>query len=135
MTAPVTRVPTRRLAAAAWRRRTLARPAGSRGRRSPARRPAYSLITVHRGDTLSAIALRYHTTVARLVALNHLPGDGDLIYAGQTLRVPGPASSSGGGGSGAVYYTVRPGDTLDGIAARFHVAPTASPGATTCRAR
>ena len=40
--------------------------------------------------------LRYHTTVARLVALNHLPGDGDLIYAGQTLKVPGGHSHSGG---------------------------------------
>jgi LysM repeat protein len=83
----------------------------------------FSLIHVHRGDTLSALALRYHTTVAQLVALNHLPGNGDLIIAGQTLRVPGSGSASGsGGGSSAVStYTVRPGDTLDGIAARFHV--------------
>jgi LysM repeat protein len=85
----------------------------------------FSLIHVHRGDTLSALALRYHTTVAQLVALNHLPGNGNLIIAGQTLRVPGSGSSSGsGGGSSAVStYTVRPGDTLDGIAARFHVSP------------
>jgi LysM repeat protein len=83
-----------------------------------------SLIHVHRGDTLSALALRYHTTVARLVALNHLPGNGDLIYAGQALRVPGSGAPSGSGGSSsATTYTVRPGDTLDGIAARFHVSP------------
>jgi LysM repeat protein len=81
-----------------------------------------SLIHVHRGDTLSALALRYHTTVARLIALNHLPGNGDLIYAGQTLKVPG-AGTSGGGSSSVTTYTVRPGDTLDGIAARFHVSP------------
>jgi LysM repeat protein len=86
----------------------------------------FSLIHVQRGDTVSALALRYHTTVAQLVALNHLPGNGDLIYAGQTLRVPGNGASSGGsGGSSSVTtYTVRPGDTLDGIAARFHVSPT-----------
>jgi LysM repeat protein len=85
----------------------------------------FSLIHVHRGDTLSALALRYHTTVSQLVALNHLPGNGGLIYAGQTLKVPGSGSASGGsGGSSAVTtYTVRPGDTLDGIAARFHVSP------------
>jgi LysM repeat protein len=80
-----------------------------------------SLIHVHSGDTLSALALRYHTTVARLIALNHLPGNGDLIYAGQTLKVPGAGSS--GGSSSVMTYTVRPGDTLDGIAARFHVSP------------
>jgi LysM repeat protein len=80
-----------------------------------------SLIHVHSGDTLSALALRYHTTVARLIALNHLPGNGDLIYAGQTLKVPGAGSS--GGSSSVMTYTVRPGDTIDGIAARFHVSP------------
>jgi LysM repeat protein len=83
-----------------------------------------SLIHVHRGDTVSALALRYHTTVAELVALNHLPGNGDLIYAGQSLKVPGAGSSSGRGGSTSrSTYTVRPGDTLDGIASRFHDSP------------
>ena len=76
-----------------------------------------SLIRVHPGDTLSAIALRYHTTVARLVALNHLPGDGDLIYAGQSLAISG----SGGGSGRTVYHTVVPGDTLYGIAQHYHV--------------
>jgi LysM repeat protein len=84
-----------------------------------------SLIHVHRGDTLSALAVRYHTTVAELIALNHLPGNGDLIYAGQTLKVPGRGSSSAGGSTAVTTYTVRPGDTLDGIAARFHVSPAA----------
>jgi LysM repeat protein len=122
MTAPVTRF--RRGLTAVRRRHTLLVPLALAATLT-ASASGYSLITVHRGDTVSALALRYHTTVSRLIALNHLPGDGDLIYAGQTLRVPGEASSSGGGGSSVVTYTVRSGDTLDGIAARYHVSPTA----------
>ncbi|HVT20212.1 MAG TPA: LysM peptidoglycan-binding domain-containing protein [Mycobacteriales bacterium] len=87
-----------------------------------------TLIRVHSGDTLSAIAARYHTTVQRLVALNNLPGNGDLIYAGQTLRVPtGSAHHSGhhhhGSSSHVVirWHTVVEGDTVDGLAARYHV--------------
>lgn len=109
-----------RLLAGAWRRRTVAIPlvlaAALTGSAS-----GMSLIRIHAGDTLSAIALRYHTTVSRLVTLNHLPGDGDLIYAGQTLRVPnGTAAASA---PRTVFHTVVLGDTLDGIAASYHVSP------------
>jgi LysM repeat protein len=110
----------RRGLAATWRRRSIAVPVALAAALT-ASASGVSTITVHRGDTLSAIAARYHTTVARLVSLNHLPGDGDLIYAGQSLKVPG------GGGStshmSTIYHTVVPGDTLDGIAARYHVSP------------
>jgi len=77
---------------------------------------------VRPGDTLSAIAARYHTTVAALVRLNNLPGKGDLIYAGSVLRVPG-ASHAAPARSRVVTttYVVRPGDALYAIAARFHV--------------
>lgn len=85
-------------------------------------------LTIYRirsGDTLSAIAARYHTTVARLIALNHLPGNGNLIIAGQTLKVPTPASARPRSAWRTVTtsYTVRPGDSLYAIAGRFHVAP------------
>lgn len=50
--------------------------------------PGWSTYTIHRGDTLSAIAARYHTTVAKLVQVNRLPGNGNLIIAGRTLQVP-----------------------------------------------
>lgn len=43
--------------------------------------------TVKDGDTLSEIALRYHTTVAELVRLNHIANP-DLIYTGQVLKLP-----------------------------------------------
>jgi LysM repeat protein len=72
------------------------------------------------GDTLSAIAARYHTTVAALVALNHLPGNGDRIYAGDVLRLPGAATGRSGSRLATERYTVRPGDSLYAIAARFH---------------
>lgn len=42
-------------------------------------------IRVQRGDTLSRLARRYHTTVYRLKRLNHLRGD--TIYIGQRIRV------------------------------------------------
>ena len=74
-------------AARVWRRRTVALPLVLAAVVT-ASASGITLIRVHPGDTLSAIAERYHTTVAHLVALNHLPGNGDLIYAGQTLRVP-----------------------------------------------
>lgn len=48
----------------------------------------WSWVTVHSGDTLSTIAAKHHTSVSELVALNHLPGNGNLIYAGSRLRVP-----------------------------------------------
>jgi hypothetical protein len=42
-------------------------------------------IRVHRGDTLSRIASRYHMRVAQLKRLNHLRSD--RILVGQRLRV------------------------------------------------
>jgi LysM repeat protein len=86
---------------------------------------------VRPGDTLSAIASRYHTTVAALVRLNNLPGNGNLIYAGSVLRLPGH-HSQGHAGHAAVRhgtyrvwrpYLVKPGDSLYAIAARFHANP------------
>lgn len=78
----------------------------------------WTTIRIRRGDTLSEIAARYHTTVAALVALNRLPGSGNLIYAGDTLRIPGQPSSSSSG-SHTRTYLVRAGDTVSGIAARY----------------
>ena len=67
------------------------------------------------GDTLSGIAQRYGTTVSALSVLNGISNP-DLIYAGNTIRVP---ETGGSAGSGAQYYTIRPGDTLSGIAVKF----------------
>lgn len=76
--------------------------------------PAQNYITyvVQPGDTLSGIAARYGTTYQTLAALNQLSNP-NLIYPGQTIRIPE------GGAPSARYYTIQPGDTLSGIAARF----------------
>jgi LysM repeat protein len=48
--------------------------------------PATVYHTVKKGDTLSGIANRYKTTVAKLVALNKIKNP-DLIYANQKIRI------------------------------------------------
>ena len=51
--------------------------------------PGFGAYKVKDGDTLSHIASRYGTSVKTLVALNNLPGNGNAIYAGEVLKVPG----------------------------------------------
>ena len=77
---------------------------------------------IRSGDTLSGIAARYHTTVGALMHANPQIHNANLIHAGAQLNVPGssdsfqpPPSTSG------MRYTVRPGDTLSAIGARFGV--------------
>lgn len=92
---------------------------------------APGLYRVQPGDTASEIALRYGTSTAALVQANHLRGNGNLIYAGTTLRIPGGGSSSSGssagrsstssGGGATGSYRVGVGDTLSGVGARFGV--------------
>ena len=82
---------------------------------------------IRSSDTLSGIAARNHTTVAALMKANPLISNPDLIRAGASLNLPGssdsfqPAPSASGG-----RYTVRPGDTLSKIGARFGVSYQAS---------
>jgi len=91
---------------------------------------APNLLRIHRGDTLWQIARDHHTTVARLMALNHLPGNG-LIIAGQTLLLPGtarpttPTATSTTRRTTTVRYDVRPGDNLTVLALRFGTTPRA----------
>ncbi|MCC5890695.1 MAG: LysM peptidoglycan-binding domain-containing protein, partial [Alkalibacterium sp.] len=77
--------------------------------------------TVRSGDTLYAIALRYNTTVARLVSLNNISNP-NLIRVGQVLTI----STSGGTTTPppppptTTTYTVKSGDTLYAIALRYN---------------
>ena len=50
------------------------------------------LYVVQPGDTLSALALRFGTTVSALVEANGIANP-DLIYVGQTLAIPGPSAT------------------------------------------
>lgn len=68
--------------------------------------------TVQAGDTLTAIANKYGTTVDSLVALNNI-ADKNKIYVGQVLKISGTTSNN------SITYTVQAGDTLSGIASRF----------------
>lgn len=83
----------------------------------PVYEPPQTRVAVHRvrpGETLSAIARRYGTSVRSIMALNRLRS-AHRIWPGQQLQVSG--SATGGG-----VYVVRRGDTLGGIARRQGVA-------------
>lgn len=85
--------------------------------------------TVVRGDTVYAIARRYGTSVAKIIAANGLTRAA-VIYPGQRLRIgsapaaapaaksatPKPAAASS---ATPLAHEVRPGDTLFGIAHKY----------------
>lgn len=81
--------------------------------------------TVKAGDTLSAIASRYSTSSSTLASLNSLSNP-NLIYVGQVLKVSSNTSTSSSTSSSAnstvttaASYTVKAGDTLSAIAAKY----------------
>ena len=69
--------------------------------------------TVKSGDSIYSIARQYGTTPARIIADNELTDPGRLAV-GQSLVILEPT----------ITYTVRGGDTLNGIAERFGVSLT-----------
>jgi len=85
---------------------------------SPAPAPSGPSTTyaVRAGDTLSAIAYRFGTTVNSLVSLNGLINP-NLIYVGQVLRVPGQGEPSGS--TSTCVYSVKSGDNLTRIALKY----------------
>lgn len=66
-----------------------------------------STYKIKTGDTLSEIATQYGTTVKALQSLNGISNP-DVIKAGQTIKLQGTSSNN--------TYTIKPGDTLSGIA-------------------
>ena len=73
-------------------------------------------VTVVSGDTLRKIADRCGLTVSALQRANPDIGNGNLIYAGQVLLLPGTILGSDGG---YLIYIVARGDTLKSLANRF----------------
>lgn len=84
---------------------------------APAPAPSYVTYTVQKGDTLSGIAAKYGTTYQKIAADNGIANP-NLIFPGQVLKIYGTNGGSNSGGSQKTY-TVKPGDTLSGIAAMF----------------
>ncbi len=75
--------------------------------------------SVRSGDTLSALAQRFNTSVSKIAAANHISNP-NKIQAGQRLTIPdgfdrGNSRPAAGASSN---YSVRPGDTLSAIAQR-----------------
>jgi spore coat assembly protein SafA len=79
--------------------------------------------TVHSGDSLSAIAARNGVSLNSLIAANPQIHNPNLIYAGQTVHVPGGAN--GGNAAASHDYIVRSGDSMSAIAARNGVSLSA----------
>jgi len=73
--------------------------------------------TVKKGDTLSAIALKFNTTVSVLQALNGIK-DVNKISVGQVLKLKSETSTSS-------TYTVKKGDTLSAISLKFNTTVSA----------
>ena len=78
----------------------------------------YITIVIKRGDTLSELALKYNTTVQELVNLNGIKNP-NLIYAGESLKVP-INSSANGNQSEEIIYIVKKGDYLGKIAKEYN---------------
>jgi LysM repeat protein len=99
-----------------------AAPRASSTVHKPAHVTGQGTYTVQAGDTLSAIALSYGTTVAALVSANHLT-NGDVIVPGQVLNLSGADVSTDLAPAVTAPiqtdYTVQPGDTLSAIANRL----------------
>ena len=74
----------------------------------------YIHYTVQRGDTLSSIAARYNSTVSAIAGINDISNP-NLIYVGERLLIPTVRQYNG------TIYTVKPGDTLSEIAARYNI--------------
>lgn len=78
-----------------------------------------TIYIVRRGDTLSNIALKYNTTVNRLVQLNNIRNP-DLIFPGQQIFVASSDSAVTIPNScGKVVYEIKRGDTLSSLAIQY----------------
>ena len=88
--------------------------------KKPARSGSTRTYVVRSGDTLVGIAARHHMSVERLRSLNDLSGR--FIHPGDKLRVTGTAAKPAKRATASrstSAHTVRGGETLTGIAARY----------------
>ncbi|GBG97432.1 LysM peptidoglycan-binding domain-containing protein [Lactococcus termiticola] len=86
--------------------------------------------TIKEGDSLTAIAAAYDTTVENLMAINSL-SDANSIVVGESITISTGASqvattdTSGQATVATSSYTVQPGDTLTAVAAAYGTTPSA----------
>ncbi|MDE3136502.1 MAG: LysM peptidoglycan-binding domain-containing protein [Acidobacteriota bacterium] len=80
----------------------------------PSRWVGWRLHHVTADDTLASVAQQYKVHAAALAAANDLSA-GDPLTPGKLLLVPAPVMPA------TIYYRVRSGDTVGGIARRYHV--------------
>lgn len=84
--------------------------------------PLYMVHRVRRGETLSGIAGRYHSSIRGIMRANNLRS-ANRIWPGQRLKIPtrggyrAPAAASYNPSTGT--HTVRPGESLYSIARRY----------------
>ncbi|WP_204172388.1 CHAP domain-containing protein [Staphylococcus sp. GDY8P72P] len=74
---------------------------------------------VQSGDSLWSIANKYNMSVSKLKSLNNITSN--VIFPNQVLTVSGTTSSSSSTttSSSTTYYTVKSGDSLSSIAAKY----------------
>jgi len=98
------------------------------GSTAPAATSAPKTYVVAQGDTLWAIASRFHTSVAALQLANGM-ADSSLIRIGESLSIPGgvgtpSAAATAAASTPAGTYVVQSGDTLWSIALKFGTSVT-----------
>lgn len=90
------------------------KPAPAPAKPAPAPKPAGRTYTVQAGDTLSGIAAKLGVPTSAISG--YRSGNPNLIYPGEVLKINGGNTAPK---PAARTYTVRAGDTLSGIAARY----------------
>lgn len=81
-----------------------------------------NVYTVKKGDTLSYIALKFNTTVSKIVSLNNIINP-NIIYVGQKLQIPNNSNSTENINN-ATTYVIKYRDTLTSIANKYNTTIT-----------
>ncbi|MFS0616016.1 LysM peptidoglycan-binding domain-containing protein [Lederbergia ruris] len=87
----------------------------SNATKKPVTKPENTTYTVKAGDTLSEIAVKYGTSVKKLAERNGIKNP-NVIQVGQKIKLSRSPSAK----LKAVYHTVKPGDTVSGLAVQYN---------------